>query len=51
MYIRRIVNKVSGNVEAESKKEKQGYMGDLSKKSVPQLKEILKRQQKLLSNK
>lgn len=51
MYTKRIINKVPGNVESESKKEKQGYIGDLSKKTVVQLNELLQRQCKLLSNK
>uniref|UniRef100_A0A1B6FK00 Uncharacterized protein n=1 Tax=Cuerna arida TaxID=1464854 RepID=A0A1B6FK00_9HEMI len=51
MYTKRIINKVPGDLPAESKKEKQGYIGDLSQKTVPQLKELLERQVKLLSNK
>jgi hypothetical protein len=51
MYPHRIINKVPGNIPSEPKKEKQGYIGDLSTKTVPQLNELLDRQLKLLANK
>lgn len=51
MYTKRIINKVPGNVQSESQKEKQGYIGEFSKKTVAQLNELLERQRKLLANK
>lgn len=51
MYTKRIINKVPGKIIAESKEEKQGFIGDLSLKTTPQLNELLERQLKLLANK
>uniref|UniRef100_A0A1B6LRU8 Uncharacterized protein n=2 Tax=Graphocephala atropunctata TaxID=36148 RepID=A0A1B6LRU8_9HEMI len=50
MYTKRIINKIPGDIPAESKKEKQGYIGDLSQKTIPQLNDLLQRQLKILSN-
>ncbi|CAL7946055.1 unnamed protein product [Xylocopa violacea] len=51
MYQKKIINKIPGDLPSPPKKENQGYIEDLGKKSKFELEELLQRQDKILSNK
>lgn len=51
MYQENVIKKIPGIIPPPSKKESQGYLGDLDKKSKVELLELLERQVKLLNNK
>ncbi|XP_076751046.1 RNA polymerase II subunit M [Xylocopa sonorina] len=51
MYPKKIINKIPGDLPSPPKKENQGYIEDLGRKSKLELEELLQRQDKILSNK
>lgn len=51
MHQRNITRRIPGDIPPPSKKESQGYIDNLAKKSKPQLEELLERQNKILANK
>ncbi|KZC10835.1 hypothetical protein WN55_01534 [Dufourea novaeangliae] len=48
--LKKVINKVPGNIPPPPKKENQGYIEDLGKKQKFELEELLERQNKILAN-
>ena len=51
MLHQKIIKRIPGELPGPLPNEKQGYIDDLSKKTKPELLELIERQNKLLENK
>jgi hypothetical protein len=51
MLHQKIIKRIPGNIPETSRREKQGYIEDLSLKTKAELLELIERQDKLLTNK